>query len=198
MIPHINKIRHFQVSVTPQCRLATRFRSQQLYTTFLHGIPSVPTQQEQSTFLLLSNTTEFIGLIIWSTGHLWHLIHNFAAEADCWASKERISVFQYSHSTLWKLDAHDWAAHLHELFLPRQPLSHMFSTKSSSKNNFAVLPRIWTGLSLISQLPTEPAVEGWGPCLLLVWLKSSTSWISPFKKSGECFLGLLCKNWWSK
>lgn len=151
--------------MTPQCRLATHFRSQQLYATFLHGIPSVPTQQEQSKFLLLSNTTEFIGLIMQCTSHLWHLIHTFPAEADYWASKERFSVFQHCHSIPWKLDAHDWAAHLHELFLPRQLLSHKLSTKGNSKNNFAVLTRIWTGFKLTFQLPTEPAAAAWASLL---------------------------------
>lgn len=134
------------VSVTPQRRLATRFRSQQLHITFLHGIPSVPTQREQSKFLLLSNTTKFIGLTTQWAGHLWHLIHTFPAEADCWASKERISVFQHSQSTPWKLGARDWAVYLHEIFLSRQLLRHKFSGKGSSKKNFAVLSRNWTGL----------------------------------------------------
>lgn len=71
------------VSMTPQCRPATRFSSQQLHATLPCGIPSVPTQREQPEFLLLSNTAEIVGLIIQCAGHLWHLIHTFPEEAGC-------------------------------------------------------------------------------------------------------------------
>lgn len=119
-------------------------------TTAAYNIPAwnslCPNTTGTVKFLLLSNTTKFIGLITQWAGHLWHLIHTFPAEADCWASKERISVFQHSQSTPWKLDAHDWTAYLHEIFLSRQLLRHKFSGKGSSKKNFAVLSRIRTGL----------------------------------------------------
>lgn len=83
----------------------------------------------------------------------------------------------------WKPDAHYQAPYLHELFLPRQLLSRGLSKKYRGKKEFCCLPRIWKGSYPSS--PVNLQQHAGHPCPLLTSIKSATSRISPWEKSGK-------------
>lgn len=139
---------------------------------------SMGNSQDSWSFFCSENTAELIDMIMQCPFDTWPLLPLAAKH-----SRKRSLPCSAPTAPSWKPDAHYQAPYLHELFLPRQLLSRGLSKQYRGKKEFCCLPRIWKGSYPSS--PVNLQQHAGHPCPLLTSIKSATSRISPWEKSGK-------------